>query len=208
MLDPWVRRRIDKPLNAAGRWLYGRGVRADRITVLGFGCGLAAAAAVALGAFGWALLLFFLNRLADGLDGAVARAAGPTDRGGFLDIVLDFLVYAALPLGFAAADPASNALPAAVLLFTFIGTATSFLAYAVFAAKRGLSTRLRGHKSIYYLGGLTEGTETVAVFALMLLLPAWFPWLAYGFAAACAITAATRIYAGSVTFTAPPPHGG
>lgn len=200
MLDPWVRRWIDGPLAALGGRLAAVGVRADQLTVLGFAAGLGAALAVVVDAFFAALLLFLLNRLLDGLDGAVARAVGATDRGGFLDIVLDFLVYAALPLGFAMADPASNALAAAVLLFSFVGTATSFLAYAVFAAKRGLSTRLRGHKSIYYLGGLTEGTETTAVFVLMLLVPSWFPWLAYGFALACLVTAGTRIYAGAVTF--------
>jgi phosphatidylglycerophosphate synthase len=200
MLDPLVRRWIDGPLAVVGRTLAERGIAADHVTVLGFVLGLGAALAMALGLSAVALVLFLLNRLLDGLDGAVARVVGATDRGGFLDIVLDFLVYAALPLGFAVADPAANALPAALLLFTFVGTATSFLAYAIFAAKRGLSTRLRGHKSIYYLGGLTEGTETTAVFVLMLLVPAWFPWLAYGFAFACLVTAATRIYAGVVTF--------
>ncbi len=202
MLDPLVRRWIDGPLDAAGRRLAARGVAADTITLLGFALGMAAAVAIALEAYAAGLALFLLNRVADGLDGAVARAVGPTDRGGFLDIVLDFLVYAALPLGFALADPAANGLAATVLLFSFVGTATSFLAYAIFASKRGLSTRLRGHKSIYYLGGLTEGTETTLVFVAMLLLPAWFPWLAWGFAAACVITAATRVYAGAVTFRA------
>lgn len=200
MLDPVARRLVDAPLARAGHVLAGWGVTADALTLAGFGLGLAAAVAVALGAFAAAFVLFALNRVLDGLDGAVARARGATDRGGFLDITLDFLVYALVPLGFALADPAANALAAAVLITSFVGTGTSFLAYAIIAAKRGLSTRLRGAKSIYYLGGLAEGTETMAVFLLMLALPAWFPWLAYGFAAVCAITAASRIYAGAVTF--------
>ncbi len=204
MLDPWVRRRIDPSLGAFAAALARAGLGADTLTLAGFAAGIAAATAVALGAPGWAVLGFALNRLLDGLDGAVARVHGPTDRGAFLDISLDFVVYAALPVAFAIADPRANALPAAILLFTFVGTATSFLAYAVFAQKNGIASDLRGRKSLYYLGGLTEGTETAAVLLLMCLVPAWFPWLAYGFAAACAITAVSRIWAGAVTFARRP----
>ena len=134
-----------------------------------------------------------LNRLCDGLDGAVARRRGLTDLGGFLDIVLDFLIYAVVPFAFALADPAANALAAAFLIFSFIGTGSSFLAYAIMAAKRGISTELRGRKSLYYLGGLTEGTETIAAFVLACLWPAWFPWIAVVFGLLCWLTTATRI---------------
>ncbi len=198
-----MRRRIDPPLGRAALALSRWGLAADALTWAGLVAGAAAAAAVALGAFGWGLALFALNRLLDGLDGAVARVAGPTDRGGFLDITLDFLVYAALPLGFAVNDPAANALAAAVLLFTFVGTASTFLAYAVFAAKRGVSTARRGRKSLYYLGGLAEGTETAAVLLAMCAFPGAFVPLAYGFAVLCAVTAAVRLYSGVVTFGAP-----
>ena len=200
MLDAWMRRRIDPPLERAALALARCGVGADALTWSGFVAGAAAAGAVAVGAFGWALGLFALNRLLDGLDGAVARVTGPSDRGGFLDITLDFLVYAAIPLGFAVVDPAANALAAAVLLFTFVGTAGTFLAYAVFAAKRGVSTARRGPKSLYYLGGLAEGTETAVVLAAMCAFPTAFVPLAYGFAALCAVTAAVRLYSGVVTF--------
>jgi phosphatidylglycerophosphate synthase len=134
-----------------------------------------------------------LSRLLDGLDGAVARASTPTDRGGFLDITLDFLFYAAIPLGFAFADPAANALPAAVLLASFIGTGSSFLAFAALAEKRRLADTALPGKSFYFLGGLTEATETIAAFAAMCLWPQWFGPIAYGFAALCAITTALRI---------------
>jgi phosphatidylglycerophosphate synthase len=200
VLDAWMRRRIDPPLERVALAVAGRGVGADALTWTAFVAGAAAAGAVALGAFGWAIVLLGLNRVLDGLDGAVARVTGPTDRGGFLDITLDFLVYAAIPLGFAVADPAANALAAAVLLFTFVGTASSFLAYAVFAAKRGVSTERRGRKSLYYLGGLAEGTETTVVLLAMCAFPHAFVPLAYGFAALCAVTAAARVYAGIVTF--------
>ena len=66
-----------------------------------------------------------------------------------------------MPPAFALANPAANALAAAFLIFSFMGTGSSFLAYAIMAAKRGVSSELRGQKSLYYLGGLTEGTETI-----------------------------------------------
>jgi len=200
LLDPWVRRRIDAPLERAAAGLVRLGVGADALTWSGFVLGLAAAVAVAAGAPLVGFVLFVLNRLLDGLDGAVARLRGPSDRGGFLDITLDFLVYAALPLGFAVADPAANAVAAAVLLFAFVGTGSSFLAFAVFAAKRGVSTERRGRKSLYYLGGLAEGTETALVLGAMCLWPALFSILAYGFAAVCAVTVAARIREGAVSF--------
>ncbi len=188
-----VQRRLLAP---PGQWLAARGVRADQLTVAGCLVGLAGAGAAAFGLFGLALLCLALNRLADGLDGAVARVTGPTDRGAFLDIALDFVFYAAFPLGFVLADPAANAVPGAVLITSFVLSGTSFLAFAVVAAKRGMAAEDYPMKGIYYLGGLTEGFETIAVFALFSLFPGAFPPLAYTFAAAAALTGLTRYAAG------------
>jgi phosphatidylglycerophosphate synthase len=169
------------------------GLGADGLSWLGFATGLAAAAAIALQAYTAGLALLLVSRLLDGLDGAVARLTAPTDAGGFLDIALDFLFYAAIPLGFALADPGTNALAAAVLLASFIGTGSSFLAFAALAEKRGLTDTALPGKSFYFLGGLTEATETIVVFAAMCWWPQHFVVLAYGFAALCAITTAMRI---------------
>jgi phosphatidylglycerophosphate synthase len=200
MFDARLRPLIDPPLNVLARALDGGGVSANAITGVGFLIGLGAAAAIGLGYVTLGLVLLLINRLLDGLDGAVARRVGPTDFGGYLDIVLDFLVYAAVPVGFAVLDPEANALPAAVLLLSFMGTGSSFLAYAVVAAKRGLSTENRGRKSFYYLGGLTEGTETIVFFVVCCLWPEHFALLAYVFAGLCWITTATRIAAARATF--------
>jgi phosphatidylglycerophosphate synthase len=140
--------------------------------------------------------LLAVNRLADGLDGSVARLSGPTDRGAFLDIALDFVFYALFPLGFALCDPQANALPAAVLIAAFVGTGSSFLAYAAVAAGRGERAAAFPAKGIHYLGGLTEGFETIAVFVAMCLFPDAFAILAYGFAAACALTTVLRWHQG------------
>ena len=193
MLDKALTHLLKPALHKAARGLVRMGVQADALTLAGFVLGLGAAAAIALQHHSAALVLLLLSRLMDGLDGAVARATAPTDRGGFLDITLDFLFYAAIPLAFALADPVANALPAAVLLASFIGTGSSFLAFAIVAEKRQLSSLAFPDKSFYFLGGLTEATETITAFAAMCLWPQWFPHLAYGFAALCGITTVLRL---------------
>jgi phosphatidylglycerophosphate synthase len=199
MLDAQLRPLIDPLLDRLGRPLAAGGIDANHVTLLGFAIGLGAVPALAGGAYWLALALILLSRLLDGIDGAVARASAPTDFGGFLDIVCDFVFYAAVPLGFALADPA-NALPAVFLVVSFMGTGASFLAYAALAAKRGVTSELRGRKSLYYLGGLTEGFETILCFVAMCLLPASFPTLAWIFGAMCWITTASRVLAARTSF--------
>lgn len=196
MLDAHLRHTIDPPLDHVGKRLARMGITADAITLVGFVIGLLAMAAIMAGQYGLGLALLIVNRLADGLDGAVARQTQLTDLGGFLDIVLDFLIYAGVVFAFAVVEPDRNALPAAFLLFAFMGTGSSFLAFAIMAARRNLSTDLRGKKSLYYLGGLTEGTETIMCFFLMLLLPGYFPLLAFVFGGMCWLTTIARIAAG------------
>ena len=196
MFDARLRRVVDPYVDFVAAQLARRGVSADALTWAGFGVGLLAVVAVAYEAFGAALVLFLLNRLADGLDGAVARRTKLSDRGGFLDIVLDFLVYAGMVFGFAVADPEANALAAAFLLFSFMGTGSSFLAFAIMAAKRGITTERRGRKSFYYLGGLAEGAETMLFLVMACLRPDWFVPMAVGFAALCWVTTAARILSG------------
>ena len=191
MLDAKLRPLIDPPLNAAGRMLAGLGVTANGLTFTGLALGLGGAAAIALGHIGWGLALIIANRLADGLDGAVARVRGPSDLGGYFDIVGDFAFYVSIPLGFGILSPA-NTLPAAVLVASFVLTGVSFLAFAVIAAKRGEETAAHGRKSFFYSTGLAEGTETIAVFIAMCLFPAWFAPLAYGYAALCVLTVVQR----------------
>ena len=200
MFDRSLNSALQRPLKRMAAGLMALGLRADQVTWVGFVLGLTAIPLIALGHPQWAILSIALNRLADGLDGVMARLTRPTDLGAFLDSSLDFLFYAAIPLAFALADPTRNALPAALLMYSFIGTACTFLAFAVLAAKRGLASTAYPGKGFYYLGGLTESTETIAVFVLMCLMPEWFAVLAYGFAGLCALTTATRIAAGIRAF--------
>ena len=187
---------LERGARVLSRW----GVGANTVTWTGFALGLLAALAITAGAYGLGLALILVSRACDGLDGALARLTEPTDRGAFLDIALDFIFYASIPLAFAVARPAERALPAATLLAAFIGTGSSFLAYAVFAERRGMSSDVYPAKGIFYLGGLNEASETLICFALMCLLPSQFPVWAYGFACLCVLTIATRIVAGWRSF--------
>jgi phosphatidylglycerophosphate synthase len=191
MLDARLRPLIDPPLNAVGRALAGLGVSANGLTFAGLALGLGGAAAIALGHIGWGLALIIANRLCDGLDGAVARVRGPSDLGGYFDIVADFAFYVSVPVGFGILAPV-NTLPALALVASFVLTGVSFLAFAVIAGKRGASTEAHGKKSFFYSTGLAEGTETIAVFIAMCLFPAWFGVLAYGYAGLCALTVFQR----------------
>jgi phosphatidylglycerophosphate synthase len=194
---------VTKPLvDATARQIVKRGISADQVTLACFVLGMTSALFVMLGHFQLALIPLLLGRICDGLDGAVARLTVQSDRGAFMDIALDFLFYASIPLAFAVAAPEVNALPGAVLLAAFVGTGTSFLAYATLAEKRGEKSTAYPSKSFYYLGGLTEGTETIAIFVLMCLFPRHFPLLAYIYASLCTLTTATRIIAGWQNFAA------
>jgi phosphatidylglycerophosphate synthase len=200
MLDGWARRKLNPVLDAVAGRLADAGVSANAITVAACLVGLAAASAIAFGLFLSGLLLLLASRLGDGLDGAVAKRRGKSDLGGYLDIVLDFVFYGAVPLGFALADPTANALAAAGLLFSFYVNGSSFLAYAVMAEKRNMTSEARGQKSLFFTTGLAEATETILVFALSCLFPSWFAWLAWAFAALTLYTALSRIVLAARTF--------
>lgn len=202
MLDAPLRKLIDSPLDRAAAILVRHGVRADWVTWVGFVLGLAAVPAIAFHAYWGGLALIVLSRLLDGLDGAIARHSRVSDVGAFLDIALDFIFYAAMPFAFALAMP-ERALAAGFLIFSFIASGSTFLAYAVLAGKRGLSTELNGKKSIYYSGGLTEGSETLIAFSLACIFPSWFSVICYVFGTLCFVTGGTRIGAALANFRDP-----
>jgi phosphatidylglycerophosphate synthase len=196
MLDRLALKLVKPAVEAAAQKMAARGVTADQATLAGFGFGMIAAILIAFGFTTLAILPILLNRALDGVDGALARMSRTTERGAFLDISLDFVFYAAIPLAFAGLAPEQNAMAAAVLLAAFVATGTSFLAFAVMAEKRGLKSTAYPSKSFYYLGGLTEGTETILCFLAMCWWPQHFVAIAIAYAALCALTAGTRLVAG------------
>ncbi len=219
MLDKHVQKLAQPTLTVIAARLKSLGITANQITLAGFAFGIFASFLIAVGLYREGLAFIVLNRLADGLDGARARLDDAlSERGGFLDILCDFIFYASVPLAFAFADVERNALVSAIVLFSFIGTGSSFLAYANFTkagskagdktsdkkgdapASAALSSKdsraalLR--KALHYIGGITESSETTIFFFLICLIPQGFPVFGIVFALLCFITTATRAYSG------------
>ena len=199
MLDPWAIKLVSPPLKAFALILKKMDVKPDQVTITGFGIGLLAFFALWMSWYKIALFFIILNRIMDGLDGALSRLTAQTDAGGFLDICLDFIFYSAVVAGFALSDPQNNALAAVILLLGFVGTGTSFLAFAIMAQKHDLNSVAYPHKAMYYIGGLTEGSETIIFFAIICIFPDHFPFLAFCFAFLCILTTITRILSGYAT---------
>ncbi len=196
MLDRFSIKAIRWPVTQSAKLLDKAGVTANQTTLFGFAIGCLAFPALIWEQYYLALALIVLNRVCDGFDGALARLQGITDAGGFLDISLDFLFYSLIPFGFIIANPEQNAIAGAFLIFSFVGTGSSFLAFAVMASKQGIENPVYKSKSLYYMSGLTEGTETILCFIAFCLLPNHFAVIAYVFGAACWFTTFTRIYSG------------
>jgi phosphatidylglycerophosphate synthase len=199
MLDPWTTKLVTPPLKFLARLAEQMGISPDQITLAGFLTGMAAVPMLYLQEYTTALVLILINRILDGMDGVLARMSTPTIAGGFLDITLDFIFYPAVVFGFALADPGTNALAATALIFSFIGTGSSFLAFAAMAEKAHIKCVTYPHKSLYYLGGITEGTETIILFILMCLFPDRFTLMAWGFTGLCWLTTILRVMGGYLT---------
>lgn len=199
MLDKYAIKVIKWPLAQSARGLNKLGVTANQTTVFGFALGCLAFPSLASQQYDLALLFIIFNRICDGLDGALARIQGISDAGGFLDISLDFLFYSLIPFGFVIAAPEQNAIAGAFLIFSFIGTGSSFLAFAVMAGKQGIENPVYKYKSLYYMSGLTEGTETIGCFIAFCIWPQHFAVIAYTFGAACWLTTFMRIFFGFKT---------
>ena len=176
MLDSYIRQHIDRPLNVIARILAKTGVSANMLTGIGFIFSLCAFAALVFQFYHLAVLFIVLSRLMDGLDGPLARQTQSTDLGGYLDIVSDFIFYSGIVFFFAVGRP-DMALPAAFLIFSFMGTGSAFLAYAIFAAKHGINHDRQGKKAFFYVSGIAEGTESNIALILICLIPGYFAWI-------------------------------
>ena len=201
MFDSKVKPLITPSLVQLGKICLRFGLNANTLTVIGFGFGFCCGVLICVEAYGWAIGALLLNRMCDGLDGAVARLSQPTDFGGYLDIVCDFIFYAFVPFCFAVTHP-ENAVVAAFLMLSFAGTGSSFLAYAILDAKNSAvdAHQSKKTKSFAYLGGLTEGTETIAFFVLILLYPDYFSVFALIFGFLCWLTTGYRVHVTWVEF--------
>ncbi|TYP88030.1 CDP-alcohol phosphatidyltransferase family protein [Blastococcus xanthinilyticus] len=203
MLDPVARRVLDAPLARVAGALDRPWLSPDRLTALGLALGLGSAAAAAVQQWAPALVLWLVSRLADGLDGPLARrrrtagAAGDAGSGGFFDITADFLVYGSTVLGVAIGTTRGFDAPwepFAVVLLAYYVNGTAFLAFSSIAERAG--RQLDDGRSLSFLGGLAEGTETIAVHAIWLLLPAVAWQVAWVWAVVVALSAGHRMLIG------------
>lgn len=195
MLDPLLRPVKDALLGPVGRRLGA--VHPTVLTGAGLLTGLAVAATTWQGSFGLALLLWIGNRVLDGLDGIVARQHGRTsDLGGYLDLVADFVVYAAIPVAFALRPAADPALWRAtvVLLAVFYVNAATWMVLSSVLEKRGRGAAASGEAtSITMPEGVVGGTETAVLYGLFFLLPESIVVLFQVMAALTAVTALQRV---------------
>ncbi len=201
MLDRWVIPWVSFLIKPLVYWLKKKNIAPDTVTIVSFFLGVGAMGLISQGFFLLGLLFILLNRLGDGLDGRLARLTKPTDRGSFLDIVLDFIFYSGVVLAFIIYNPEKNALAGSVLMFSFVGTGTSFLAFSIIAERRKLKSTIYQQKGIYYLIGLAEGTETILFFILICLFPSCFVVFSFIFAVVCFLTTFLRILMGYRKFT-------
>ncbi len=206
MMDARVRRLLAPALSRAAALIDRRGITPDRLTLTGLVVGLGSAGAAAAQLWWLALVLWLLSRLADGLDGPLARrrssSRSPGSRpaseaGGFLDITADFIVYGSMVVGVAVGATAGHGAPwwpFLLVLLAYYVNGTAFLAFSSIAERTGRT--VEDGRSLSFLGGLAEGTETIAVHSLWLLIPGHAWQIALVWAALVSVGAAQRVVAG------------
>jgi phosphatidylglycerophosphate synthase len=192
MFDRQIQKYTQKPLQYIAK-LFLKFISPNHMTLIGFSFGLLMCLSIIIDQYLMAIIFLFLNRLSDGLDGTMARLQNPTPLGGYLDIVLDFLIYGGFVLSFGITEQ-NNTLLSMILLFCYIGTGSTFLAKAAILpslTNQNLNEEIP--KSFHYAVGLIEGAETIVFMALCLLFPSLFIYFSLIFIILCQITIVFRI---------------
>ena len=192
MFDRQIQKYTQKPLQYIAK-LFLKFISPNHMTLIGFSFGVLMCLFIIIDQYLIATIFLFLNRLSDGLDGSMARLQTPTPLGGYLDIVLDFLIYGGFVLSFGITEQ-NNSLLSMVLLFCYIGTGATFLAKAAILpslTNQNLNEEIP--KSFHYAVGLVEGTETIVFMVLCLLFPNLFIYFSFIFIILCLITIVFRI---------------
>ncbi len=187
-------------------WLVGPFARVhpNTITVLAFLVGLAAAGALVQQHYLWGLGGWLLSRLLDGLDGAVARAYGKqSDFGGYLDILLDFAIYALIPLALVVGMPTiQNYFWLAILLSSFYLNAASWMHLAALLEKHAAQSPpdpstdpapLPKLTSVVMPAGIIAGAETISFYCLFILFPQYLAALFAAMALLVLLTVVQRL---------------
>jgi len=182
------------PSRYVARWLS-----PGQVTVVGGVIGLGAAVAASAGWWALALTAWIVNRVVDAMDGAVARVSSrSSDAGGYLDITVDMVVYAAVPLGvgFGRDDQVVWVAVAFVLGSFYVNTITWTYLSAVLE-KRGRGAAAAGESTAVTMpAGLVEGAETIVFFGLFLAIPSLAAPIMMVMAALVMVGAGIRFAAG------------
>ena len=204
MLDSRARALLARPVNAITRVVDRPGITPDGLTLTGLGLGLVSALAAGLQLWAVALVLWLVSRVVDGVDGALARRrradgrqSSDSQAGGFLDITADFVVYGATVVGVAFGATAAFGAPwwpFLLVLLVYYVNGTAFLAFSSIAERTG--RRIEDGLSLSFLGGLAEGTETILVHTLWLILPFWAWQIALVWVVVVGVSAIQRMVAG------------
>lgn len=183
MIDAIARNKITPFLDKLAPRVAQSGLSANRLTLLALGFGLAACFFAAMAIYPLAFVFFAASRFIDGLDGAVARAAGETNLGSFMDFFCDFAVFAAFPFFFILGAP-EHSMSAVILLFSYVMMMNAYLLHHLFALRTGATEGA--------VGGIVENTEMIVFVLLCCLLPMGFSAFAIFFALMCLATAGLR----------------
>ena len=192
MFDRQIQKYTQKPLQYVAKLLL-KFISPNSMTFIGFSFGVLMCVSIIIDQYLTAIIFLFLNRLSDGLDGVMARLQTPTPLGGYLDIVLDFLIYGGFVLSFGITEQ-NNTFLSMILLFCYIGTGSTFLAKAaILPSLTNQNSNEEIPKSFHYAVGLIEGTETIIFMVLCLLFPSLFIYFSSIFILLCVITTIFRI---------------
>lgn len=181
-------------------------IHPNTVSVVALVVGLASAAAVMRGAFGLGLGLWIANRILDGIDGLMARVHHKqSDFGGYLDLLLDFLVYLAVPLAFVVALPSTLIYWGGLaLISSYVLNTISWTVLSAILEKRSRQPSAR-LTTVAMPSGLIEGAETILFYVLFFLLPHRVGWLFLVMAALVLLTAAQRVVWAAQNLPSEPP---
>ncbi len=204
MFDRQIQYFLQRPLSFFGNYIL-KYFTPNQVTIISFLFGIMMCISIFFKFYYIALLFLLINRVGDGLDGAMARLTKTTPLGGYLDIVFDFIIYSGFLLAFGLNNE-NHLQIALILMFCYIGTGTTYLANSALInvspspnEKEDLNKE-NINKNIKYAYGLVEGLETTIFMIICLLAPDLFNFLSVIFIFLCLCTFISRIYVNYRTF--------
>jgi hypothetical protein len=192
MFTVQLRKLVDLPFAVVAGRIFRTPAGVTALTLSAFAAGLTAFGCIATHRPLAGLLFLLLNRVLAGSGRSLAACTVSTDACAYLDLVLEFLGDASIPLAFALADP-THAVAAAFLLLGLASTNIARLAQDAIAAQRGFASAERGTKSSPVINRSLERVAIFLAFALASLDPAWFSIIAYALGVLCFVLMGIRV---------------